>query len=99
MPESARITSVEALESFRSSLIIYLEKAIRAEIELPSLAEALHFVHRPPPDADTALLAASLVGKEASINALCVGSGISFVTILVIMPSVPSEPIISLVRS
>jgi len=34
MPESARITSVEALESFRSSLIIYLEKAIRAAADI-----------------------------------------------------------------
>lgn len=34
MPESARITSVEALENFRSSLIVYLEKAVRAADEV-----------------------------------------------------------------
>ena len=34
MAETARITSVEALENFRSSLIVYLEKAVRAADEV-----------------------------------------------------------------
>jgi len=34
MPERARITSIEALESFRNSLLVYLEKAARAVDEI-----------------------------------------------------------------
>lgn len=42
MSERARITSVEALESFRSSLIIYLEKAIRAADEINDEVVSTH---------------------------------------------------------
>lgn len=34
MPEQAKVTSIEALESFRTSLIIYLEKALRVLDEI-----------------------------------------------------------------
>jgi ATP-dependent DNA helicase RecG len=35
----------------------WLPQTVLAELELPSLREALEYVHRPPPDADLALLA------------------------------------------
>ena len=37
-----------------------IPETLRDRLALPSLQAALHFVHRPPPDADTALLADSM---------------------------------------
>src|SRR5690606_9074392 len=48
--------------------------------------------------ADTAWHASSLLGNEHIKSMFCLGLGISFKTALVIMPNVPSEPIMSCVR-
>jgi hypothetical protein len=47
---------------------------------------------------DTAAQASSFVLNEASITRFWLTTGINFKTILVIIPSVPSEPIINCVR-
>jgi len=42
MPEHARITSIEALENFRNSLIVYLEKTTRAVDEIDEEIVSTH---------------------------------------------------------
>ena len=53
-----RILTAQALEAIDyGALADYLPAGLLAELELPTLVEALTYVHRPPPGADVELLA------------------------------------------
>src|SRR5690606_32192719 len=52
-----QLTALALKELATHSLTDWIPPAVLGELELPSLREALEYVHRPPPDADVGLLA------------------------------------------